>query len=586
MIRQPIIAVLGHVDHGKTTLLDKIRGTAVQHKEAGGITQQIGATEIPIKTIQDVCGDLIKGKHFTIPGLLFIDTPGHAAFSSLRERGGSIADLAVLVIDVNQGVQPQTKESIDILRSFKVPFVIACNKIDLVHGWRAQHTTSYTHSEKKQNSQAIENLNLKLYDIMGQLSQAGFNAAHVRDVEDYAKTIALIPTSGVSGEGISELLMVLSGLSQKFLQARLEINKQSEGKGSIIEVKEEKGLGKTIDVILYNGSVRINDALIIGGIEKPIITKVKSLLKPAPLTELRQTKKYDRLKEIGAAAGIKIAAPDLEGVIPGMPFIAGAKDIEKTKETIQKQINAILVETQETGVVIKAESLGSLEALSSILKEHAIPIKSAGIGDVNKKDVVTAQGVRENEPYLGVIFAFNVHIGERAQAVIEKEHVKVFKANIIYKLVENYEEWKEQLKTEKEKEILLTTTTPVKLQVQEDCVFREFNPCIVGVEVIGGTLRNGIKLINAAAKSLGRVKGIQHQNENVAQAGRGEHIAISIENAKYKRDFEESDFFYSDISEHDFKTLLSMKKFLTVNELEILQEILDLKRKQNALWGM
>ncbi len=586
MIRQPIIAVLGHVDHGKTTLLDRIRGSTVQSKEAGGITQQIGATEIPINVLKNICGDLIKGKEFNIPGLLFIDTPGHAAFTSLRERGGSIADLAVLVIDITQGIQPQTKESIDILKSFKVPFVIACNKIDRIHGWKPNKTTSLLASEKTQTKEAKEALENKLYSIMGDMSQAGFDTAGFREIEDYSKKIALIPTSGISGEGISELLMVLSGLAQKYLQKKLEIDPNSEGRGSVIEVKEEKGLGKTIDVILYSGKIEVNDSLIIAGLEKPLETKVKALLKPAPLTELRQTNKYDRVSIASAACGIKISAPELDEVVPGMPFIANPENIEKAKQEIQKQVKKILVETEETGVVIKAESLGSLEALSKILKESGVKVKMTGIGDVTKKDAVTAQGVKENEPFLGAVFAFNVRAGENAKRIIEKEGIKLFEANIIYRLVEDYEEWTRKLREEKEKEILAQITNPVKLQVQEGCIFRQSNPCIVGVEVIAGKLHSGIRIINGHGRTIGKIKAIQSRNETVQEALRGERVAISIEGAKYEKDFLEGDCLYSDVSEKDFKTLLKMKKFVSEAEMETLKEIMELNRKQNSLWGM
>jgi len=137
MLRQPIITVLGHVDHGKTTLLDKIRKTAIAAKEAGGITQAIGTTEIPTNVIKTLCGKLLERFKIKliISGLLFIDTPGHEAFTTLRKRGGSIADLAILVIDINEGIMPQTIESLEILKVSRIPFIIALNKIDRIKGW-------------------------------------------------------------------------------------------------------------------------------------------------------------------------------------------------------------------------------------------------------------------------------------------------------------------------------------------------------------------------------------------------------------------------------------------------------------------
>ena len=137
-LRQPVVVVLGHVDSGKTSLLDKMRGTAVQSREFGGITQHIGASLFPIETIKDITGNLYEriSKYETqIPGLLVIDTPGHEIFANLRMRGGSAADIAILVVDVNKGLEAQTIESIEILRKRKVPFVIALNKVDMLSGW-------------------------------------------------------------------------------------------------------------------------------------------------------------------------------------------------------------------------------------------------------------------------------------------------------------------------------------------------------------------------------------------------------------------------------------------------------------------
>ncbi len=583
MIRQPIIAVLGHVDHGKTTLLDKIRGTAVQAKEVGGITQQIGATEIPINTIKTIC---MEGKDFKIPGILIIDTPGHAAFTSIRERGGSIADLAVLVIDVNEGIQQQTRESIRILKSFKVPFVIACNKIDKFPLWHSKKTTSFTESFKKQNSQVQENFKLRLYSLIGELSNEGFSSALFSEIDDYTRTIAIIPTSGITGEGISELLMLLVGLSQKFLEKKLEINPQSDGKGTVLEVKELTGLGRTIDVILYDGQMRVNDTLIIAGMDQPIITKIKAILKPAPLTELRQTKKYDSIKSISAAAGIKISAPCLEAVIPGMPLISTCKNPDKAIGQLKERIQKLTVKMSDTGVIIRANSVGAVEAIIKILEEKGIPIKKASVGRVIKEDVTEAVTVKQANPYLGVIFAFNVTITETAQELINKEKIKIFEGNIIYHLLEQYEMWKDLFKKQSEKEIFEKTVTPAKLQIKSKCIFRQFNPCIVGVEIIGGKLRTNIPLMNCEGKNLGKIKGMEKSNEKISEARKGEELAICIEKAKYERDFGECDYLYSNISEHDYKIIQEYLHFLSNDEKEILDEIIKIKRKENRLWGM
>jgi translation initiation factor 5B len=586
MIRQPIIAVLGHVDHGKTTLLDKIRGTAVQAKEAGGITQQIGATEIPIDTIKKICGNLIKQKDLTIPGLLFIDTPGHEAFTSLRERGGSIADIAVLVIDVNSGVQPQTRESIRILKTFKVPFIIALNKLDKLPAWRKQETLSYTDSEKKQSKIAKENLQMRVYEIMEQLADKGFDANVFTQIEDYTKTIALVPTSGITGEGISEVLMLLSGLSQKYLTQKLGVDKESEGRGSVLEIKEEKGLGKTVDVILYDGTLNVGDSLIIACEKAPLKTKIKALLKPAPLTELRQTSKYEHVKSVSAAAGIKILAPNLDEVISGMPCIAGPENEEEAMHELEQEIKDILIEKEEKGIVIKAESIGSLEALIKMLKENRIPVKKAGIGAVNKKDVVLAGGVKEKNEELGVVFAFNESINFEAEELAEKQKVKIFQADIIYHLFEEYDLWKEELVNLKKREILDKITLPARIKIVSGCIFRVCNPCIVGVEVTAGRLKNNVEIMNEEGKVVGVIKGMQREGQKIDEAKAGDELAISLTRAKAGKDVCEEEVLYTNITEQNYKTLTENKQLLRGDELDALERIKEIKQKKNRIWGL
>ena len=337
-IRQPIISVLGHVDSGKTTLLDKIRGSAVAPGEAGGITQHIGASEIPIKNILGICGDLVKkmGVDVKIPGLLFIDTPGHEAFTTLRKRGGGIADLAILIIDINEGFQPQTSESLMFLKEFKTPFVVAATKIDRILGWRSENMC-FLPNFKEQDERAQNEIEEKIYRIIGQLGEKGLKSERYDRVDDFAKEICIVPVSGVTGEGIPDLLMVLTGLAQKYLEKRLEVSEEM-GKGTILEVREFKGLGTTIDVILYDGVINKGDTLVIGGKEM-VTTNVKALLKPEPLKEMRVEKMFRQVEQVSAATGVKISAPNLENVIAGSPvrFVTDGKDVEKARRDIERR---------------------------------------------------------------------------------------------------------------------------------------------------------------------------------------------------------------------------------------------------------
>src|SRR3989441_1552879 len=322
-IRQPIVSVLGHVDHGKSSLLDEIRGTSVVAREAGGITQHIGATEVPMDTILAICGDLVKGKVFKIPGLLFIDTPGHVAFTTLRARGGALADLAVLVVDGNEGFRPQTIESINILKRYKTPFLVAANKIDMVPGWRKIEKAPFANAYAAQPESVREELDRRLYDVLGKSYEHGFTAERYDRIQDFSTTVAIVPTSAKHGVGIPELLLMVIGLAQRFLEADLQVP-EGAAEGTILEVKEEKGLGATLDAIIYKGVLNRGDTIVLGSAGAPIVTKVKAVLRPKPLDEIRDPQdRFDSVDRVTAAAGVKIAASGLEGATAVGPPPAG-----------------------------------------------------------------------------------------------------------------------------------------------------------------------------------------------------------------------------------------------------------------------
>ncbi|MDD4126950.1 MAG: translation initiation factor IF-2, partial [Methanomicrobium sp.] len=272
-IRTPIVCVLGHVDHGKTSLLDKIRGSSVVNAEEGAITQHIGATIVPLEAIEEMSGT--KGKmNFDVPGLLFIDTPGHHAFTTLRSRGGALADMAILVVDINEGFQPQTIEALHILRNFKTPFVVAATKIDRIHGWRKTPNAPFMTCYNAQNERVQMILETKTYELVGKLSEEGFNCERYDRIKDFQKNIAIVPISGITGEGLPDLLMVMVGLAQRYMTENLKLTVEGPGVGTVLEVKEERGLGTTLDVILFDGTLNVGDEIVVGGNEGVISTKV------------------------------------------------------------------------------------------------------------------------------------------------------------------------------------------------------------------------------------------------------------------------------------------------------------------------
>ncbi len=582
MIRQPIVTIMGHVDHGKTSLLDKIRGSAIAAKEAGGITQAIGASIIPLATVKKICGPLLEKLklNFTIPGLLFIDTPGHAAFTNLRKRGGNLADIAVLVISINEGFKPQTLECIDILKTYKIPFIIAVSKIDLIEGWQVKDS-SVVQSISLQHPKTLQLFETKMYEIVGKLFELGFEAERFDRLSNYSKQIALVPVSSKSGEGIPELLMVLSGLAQRFLEKNLEIDPNLPAKGTILEIKEEKGLGIIADTIIYEGTLNLNDQIVVGSLEQPIVTKIKALLIPNPLTEMRDTKaKFVQTKTITAASGVRIVAPLLETAVSGMPIV-GAKNIEDAKKQVLQEVQSVIVETQQKGIIIKADSLGSLEALNFLLKEKNIPICKASVGAITKKDISDAEANNEKDPLTAIILAFNID----APALIPPT-IKVISQNVIYRLIEDYEKWVQDKKKQIELGALENLIKPAKVQLLKGYVFRQSNPAVVGAEIIAGTLKTSTPLMSADGTQLTIVKGIQHEQENLEKAEKTKRVAISLPNVVVGRQIKEGDILYSAIPEAHFRIFKDHKQYLTTDEKELLKEIAEIMRKNNPVWGV
>lgn len=582
--RGVICTVMGHVDHGKSSILDKIRGTAIVKSEAGRITQAIGASIIPIETINRICGSLMEAikAEITIPGLLFIDTPGHAAFSNLRKRGGNLADIAILVVDINEGVKPQTMEAIEILRGYKTPFVVAANKIDLISSWRPDKDL-LLNSMASQPDNAREELDRKLYSIVQKFSGIGFASERFDRLESYTKQVAIIPCSAKTGEGIPELLMVITGLAQRFLEESLMFSPDNPAKGTILEVKKEKGIGTTLDVILYDGSLEKNDVIVIGNLGKPIVTKVKALFEPVPLAEMRDKKaKFIPIQKAIAATGVKIAANDIDEAMSGMPIRESVEDLELIKDEIVKEVEEVIIETDNEGIVIKADTLGSLEALTKILREKNVSIRKASIGNISKKDITEAEGNFGKDSLKAVVLGFNVSL---SPDISEHKKVKVITGDVIYKIIEDFEQWSEEEKRKSTSEQLGSVVKPCKLQILRGYVFRQSNPAIIGAEILAGTLSAGMQLIKKG-KAITSVKEMQLEGENISSAEKGKQIALSLEKVTVGRQVNEDDILYSFIPEEDFRKLKSLKEKLSEEEIALLKEIAGMMRKENPLWGV
>ncbi len=591
-LRQPIVAVLGHVDHGKTTLLDKIRGTVVAMKEPGQITQHIGASLVPTEVIEKVTEPLkklIPTVKLELPGLLFIDTPGHEIFSNLRRRGGAVADLAILVVDVMEGFQPQTYEAVEILKQRKVPFIVAANKIDRIPGWKPHPNQPFLISYRKQEPYVREELDNKIYEIMGKLAEVGFDSDRFDRIKDFTRQIAIVPISAKTGEGVPELLAILAGLAQRFMKGRLKYV-EGPAKGVVMEVKEEPGYGSTIDTIIYDGIIRQGDKIVVGGIEGPIVTKVRALLIPEPLQEIRATKRFRAVDEVSAAAGVKIVAPGLEKALAGAPvYVATSdEDVEKLKEQVEKEVSEVMIETDKEGVIVKADTLGTLEALVQFLKSRNIPVRMAKVGPVTKRDIIEAMTVKKKNKEYGVVLAFNVKVLPEAKELADKEGIKIFRNNIIYRLVEEFEEWLKQLKEEEKRKILETLVRPGKIRILPGFVFRRSDPAIVGIEVLGGTIKPKYPLMKESGERIGSILQIQDRGKSLQEARAGQQVAISIKGrVMVGRHVNEGDILYTDVpAEHARLWLTKFKNELNDDEKMVLQEIIKIKRKQNPLYGV
>jgi translation initiation factor 5B len=596
-LRQPIVVVLGHVDSGKTSLLDNIRGTAVQAREVGGITQHIGASFLPVETIKEITGPLyakLAKAESAIPGLLVIDTPGHEIFANLRTRGGSAADIAIVVVDVNKGFEAQTIESMDILKKRRVPFVIALNKVDMVAGWRT--STRFISEDVKRQDVAVQTLlDEKIYSVVGMLSRLGYQSEAFWRVKDFTKEVAIVPVSARTGVGIPELLAVLVGLTQQYMGKKLERHTKDAARGIVLEFSEETGLGPSANIILLDGVLHQGDSIVIGKRDGAVSTKIKALLLPKPLDEMRDPRdKFKQVNEVIAAAGLKITSPDLEGVLAGSPVYVynnrqrkSKEELDRLKSLVESEVkNAIVSNTQTSGVVLKCDTIGSLEALVDLLKKANVAIRIADIGNITRRDVVEAAAVRENDRYLGVLLGFNVKVLEDAQKEAQDRGVKIFNEQIIYNLVRSYTDWV-AYQREHEELIMFNELPPIcKFQFLKGFIFRRNDPAVFGAEIQVGRLRQKVHVINEEGKKVGTVHQIQESGKAIEEATVGMQVAVSVKEPTIGRQINEGDIFYTDLNSRQAKQMLErFNHRLNDSEKEVLNMLVAKKRKSDPTFG-
>ena len=620
--RQPIVSVLGHVDHGKTSVLDLVRSigserqASVMDREAGGITQHIGATEVPADVLNETCAAMMGGKKFKSPGLLFIDTPGHHSFASLRNRGGSVADIAVLVIDVMEGLQPQTIESLQTLKETRTPFVIACNKVDRIHGWRTKHGRSFMESFKDQREDVRSLFEDRYWKLLGQFSEHGFNIERYDQIRDFRQNVALVPMSAKDGEGLQDLLAVTVGLAERFLEDRLT-DTLGAAEGTVLEMRDEVGMGKTIDVILYRGELKIGDKVMLAANDGPFSTHIKGLKRPKGMSEMRDAgKRWVNFDSVEAACGVKIVAPKLENTIAGTTlYLANTPEQkEQAEAAIRQEWRAIFdtmpimcskcnevfpridfkahtkqgvcrgAEEERKGVVIKADTVGGLEALGFELAKLKIPVRQATVGPVNKRDILMAKSAQD--PLNKVILGFSVKgNSEVADSLSEDDsEIKFFSGSIIYHILDAYEAWREETAERMAAELRESLVYPGRLLYLKDHTFRAKGPAIVGMRVVGGRVHIGQRLMKLDGTPVGQIKSLRTRaSEDVKEANQGDEVAVAINGPTVGRHIEELDEFYVDVPESHAKRLKKID--LNPVEQEILDELIRLHRKENHFWG-
>jgi translation initiation factor 5B len=588
-MRQPVVVILGHVDSGKTSLADALRGTGVQAREVGGITQEIGASFFPMETLKEICGPLLDkaGGELQVPGLLMIDTPGHAVFSNLRIRGGSAADIAILVVDVLKGLENQTLESIDILKQRRVPFLVALNKIDMIAGWRKGSRGQLLQVMKEQPPEWNDELEERLYNVVGGLSRLGFQSDAYYRVKDFRQQVSVVPVSARAHVGMPEMLAMLIGLAQQFLKGKLQTVEKVAGRGIILEMQEEMGIGETANVILTEGSLSVGDTIGLVRRDGAIKSKVKALFMPKPLDEMRDPRdRFTPVDSVYAAAGVKLVSADLAGVVPGTSVASFRTDREfqELKAEMERELSNIVVKTDNMGVIVKAGSIGGLEALLRMLEERGVPVRQADIGDISKNDIVDAQVVGEHDPYLGAILGFDARVLPEAKDYVGTS--PVFVSAIIYEVIDNYVNWAAAKREADEKAALSSLTRPCKLKVIPGTFFRRNDPAVFGVEVVTGRLQPKVRLMSTQGVELGTLEQIQDQGKALGEAKEGDKVAISVDGPTLGRQVKENDTIYTMPRSHEAKALRTkLLGSLTEAERAVLEEIINIKSPTDPMYG-
>lgn len=585
--RKPIVVVMGHVDHGKTSLLDSLRQSNITKGEKGGITQQIGATDFPFKRIHQITGKLkspfkIDPENVKLPGFLMIDTPGHEAFHNLRERGSSLCDFAILVVDIEDGLMPQTKDSIKLLKDRNIPFIIAATKIDKIYGWEKYNFNSFKASYRKQSDDAkgafynyIEGLkeaflefeiNADLHYSFKNVRKNNLNLVE-KEESKLKSCYPIVPVCSLSGEGTADIFGVLYYIMEKWMKRKVKYD-STDTKAIIMELDQVKGYGWTADVILVNGTIQKGDKFLIYNQDEETEITVKNILTPPPLTQLGNKNSWTSHDKVEAAMGVKIIANNIEKTFAGNNIfkITDKSDLKKYHEIIEKEKESFNsnFDFNSKGIWIQSPNRATIEALMIELKKSNIPIKGYTIGKLSEKSLNNLSAIyQETEnPFL-------LYFGDPDKKLCrfaQDKKIKMICSEVIYHLIEEYKKLFKDLLNLKKDDLKDTSEVflPCKMNVLKKFIINKGGngkEIILGMQIVGGKVTKNTKLcavkvdkkgkLISEVVKLGKVLSIQKNKKELDDAKMGDSVAIKMDNSEnhlFGRQFDDSYIIISELS--------------------------------------
>ena len=576
---------------------------------------------------------------FDSPGIIFLDTPGHESFGSIRNRSGSVADIAILIVDIVEGFKPQTIQSIEILEQNDIPFIIVGNKVDRIHQWESKRGRSSWQSWNEQSKDVQKMADDFYYKLLGQVaSHSKFNLAKYWDgikTFDIKNDRLFVPMSAKEGEGLQDLLFVILAMAEKFAREDLIIHSEDMAEGYVLESREEIGVGKTIDIILTKGTIRVGDSVAYNTNDGPIAdsshadestsVRIRSIRRPMGMAEMRDAgKRWENIQSASAASGLKLVIPrmkeihigskiffpkpeeDLEPIFKEMklenkrirddaPIMCSiCSEVLSRKEFSTRHTNPSAQgegfspgcqtarEVRE-GAVVKARTFGGLEAVLYELKKRKIPISHAEVGPVNKRDVreILATGNDEHKFLIALAVKGNVQVeqeikdAEKSKKSVDFNYIQ---GDILYQIMDQIDERVEEIRETAANSDSGILFRPAQIRYL-NMSFKD-KPAVFGVQVLKGQIRVGQELLRSdgTGRVLGKILSIGTDGETVAHEG--EQVPIQV-NIRFSRsNIIDDEIFYGNVLEEDSKNMRNVslsesEKDAFIDIIKIHQEILQ-----------